>query len=901
MYFNFRKVASVLASAVMLGSTVGFAAANYPGPFVKDGNADVAIVWGSNAANTDLVAVIDVTADLQVELAKQTATTGTTGTVTTTGETAALFEGSSKIYANTSLNSVKTVLTKSNLPTVLKDDSFSGNVDASTSQTITLGSNPVLAYSKAPTSSDDPNFVITMGTTPATQYLYNATVTFNKAVAFNHSDSKGADLIMFGQKYTVASATDGSNLVLLKTAEKVSLSSDTPTTTVTIAGKEYTIELVSASDTSATIKVTDSDGNTETKEINENASKKIQGVTIAITNADETNLKLSASVIAGAEKVTLTDGSTVTVGEDNKVIDGTLVSFVNTITTNNITQIRFAVAAPNSDKDAIKQGESFIDPISGSFKIDFSAGLNIPLNSSLRDEIKFTASGDDKMQITFTNHAGKQATQIWAKNVSGNVFLAGDNDAKNISVFERASTLRNEFIVVGNENTGHLVKVNRITNQSTGYSDDKVSFTDVFSGDTIDASITSEGSGTVVIGGKSYAVEYNGASTASEDVRTVRLNYPDSSGAGSAVAYPTIQTKRGAKVGFYEPLNITLSDWDAAGNILSTLRIPNGNGYTDITVAPGGTGDGNVGIWNFTFGSTTRNLNISGAAGATSGLLTVGRLTYNVTGAGNLATAGTQNRTNIFLQNGDGTNGNIATPAVVVFEEKDDQSLYNALVTTLEVGGVADDGLGINDVDRTGAAGGADSGSSDTLASNSKITRKADVFGSIISIDATDSDQQIATISYPDEQVYAQIYVAANEAAISSGGSTGDGTVKELGSVSVMDSEVDSVSSKNLIVVGGSCVNTVAATLLGSSSPLCGADFTAKTGIDSGFLIQTFQSPLATTKVATLVAGYNAGDTTNAAKYFTTQPVDTTVGKKYTGQTATSATLSTESTTNTTS
>jgi hypothetical protein len=40
--------------------------------------------------------------------------------------------------------------------------------------------------------------------------------------------------------------------------------------------------------------------------------------------------------------------------------------------------------------------------------------------------------------------------------------------------------------------------------------------------------------------------------------------------------------------------------------------------------------------------------------------------------------------------------------------------------------------------------------------------------------------------------------------------------------------------------------------------------------------------------VATLVAGYNAQDTRNAATALTTQVVDTTAGKKYTGTTATS-------------
>ena len=77
---------------------------------------------------------------------------------------------------------------------------------------------------------------------------------------------------------------------------------------------------------------------------------------------------------------------------------------------------------------------------------------------------------------------------------------------------------------------------------------------------------------------------------------------------------------------------------------------------------------------------------------------------------------------------------------------------------------------------------------------------------------------------------------------------------------------------------------------MGLSGKTCGADFTAKTGVGAGqFLVETFSRTGG--KVATLVAGYNAADTTNAATYLTTQTVDTSVGKKYIGTTATSASL----------
>src|SRR5687767_319161 len=110
----------------MLSSTVALAAAvNYPAPFVQNGAANVAIVYGSNlpAGSTDLVAVAEIQGYLATQLARQTATGGTTTTGgTVTGEAAPLFTGT-RLYVNDSMNAVKTVLTKTELPTVLASGS----------------------------------------------------------------------------------------------------------------------------------------------------------------------------------------------------------------------------------------------------------------------------------------------------------------------------------------------------------------------------------------------------------------------------------------------------------------------------------------------------------------------------------------------------------------------------------------------------------------------------------------------------------------------------------------------------------------------------------------------------------------------------------------------------------
>lgn len=162
------------------------------------------------------------------------------------------------------------------------------------------------------------------------------------------------------------------------------------------------------------------------------------------------------------------------------------------------------------------------------------------------------------------------------------------------------------------------------------------------------------------------------------------------------------------------------------------------------------------------------------------------------------------------------------------------------------------------------------------------------------------ADQRDAMLKYSGTESFADVFLTTGDAVVSkpttaaanaTAPAATTSTVKVLGSVALSDGEVAGVD-KNLIVVGGSCVNKVAQDLLGATGALCGSGFTDKTTVAAGqALIQTFSRSGG--KVATLVAGFNAPDTTMAVKYLTTQPVDTTVSKKYVVTSATQATVST--------
>ena len=874
MRLNFRKVSAIGASVLLTGLTLGSAAAAaYPAPFVQGGAANVAIVYGSgDGVNPlDLVQASNLQGDLQTYMGSAGGTSG----ASLVGEVAELFTGSTKIYVNDALNAVKTVLTETELPTVLEDGSFSGNVDASFTQTIQIGVNPQVTYAKQPTSSEDPEFGLALSTSTNTM-MYNATVTFNKAVAFNHSNSEGQDIELFGQKFTVASATSGTNLVLLKEAEKLSLDSDAPTADVTIADEAYTIELVSASDTAATIRVTDSAGTSDSQEISEAASRKVNGVSIAVITADETNLKLSASIIAGADKMTFTDGSAVTIGEDDTVIDGTSVSFTGG--TAAMTKMVVKVAAANSDEDAIKPGSEFADPVFGTFKLDF-AGLNIPEDGSAREIIDVKNSGDDKMEVTFTNHQGNEATVQWVMNKTGDLALQRDSEERNITVVEKAALYRNEYVMVGNEDEGFLLRLSQVTNQTSGFSQDAVKFVDVFdSSNSYSATITAEGSGTVTIGGKVYDVTYSGLNSAAEDSRVVRLDYPDTTTAGYVAVYPTMETSKGANLAFYEPSTINLGNYDGSSTSVSRLYFPDGDGYTYLTLAkvavPGST--------------NATEYTVTGADGTGSGLnlntsvadvefFTIGQFEYE------LRTYATANMTVLGLRNA-ANSSNVTSPAIMLFEEKDDNTQYQGLIITPEVSpaGTGESGVGILDVERTWGNDGT--WDSISLASDSKMAKEADLWGTIISVDSSDSDQKSASISYPDEQVYAQIYVAEESASITAGETSAAGATS-LGQVLVSDSEVSSVATKNLLIIGGSCINSAAAALVGGAH--CGASWTDATGVGSGeFLIKGYASSDLTSELALLVAGYEAADTVNAAQYLMNQMPDTALEWKGTSSTS---------------
>ncbi len=88
---------------------------------------------------------------------------------------------------------------------------------------------------------------------------------------------------------------------------------------ININGEAFRLTLLSASDTSATIKLTDSRGNSEINEINEGESEKIGKLSILVVKSDESSLVEKALIIPGLVEFTLTTRG---IGRNIKRVNG---------------------------------------------------------------------------------------------------------------------------------------------------------------------------------------------------------------------------------------------------------------------------------------------------------------------------------------------------------------------------------------------------------------------------------------------------------------------------------------------------------------------------------------------------------------------------------------------------
>ena len=133
-------------------------------------------------------------------------------------------------------------------------------------------------------------------------------------------------------------------------------------------------------------------------------------------------------------------------------------------------------------------------------------------------------------------------------------------------------------------------------------------------------------------------------------------------------------------------------------------------------------------------------------------------------------------------------------------------------------------------------------------------------YGAFVKRSTPTSDPQEVLVQYPENQRLPMVYVTGKGASFTSTPTVSSGAVTvqriDVGATKLA-SEVSNINSINSILVGGPCANPRAAEVMGNPAD-CTAGFTPGSG-----MIQIFD--VGTGNVAMVVAGYAAADTRNAA------------------------------------
>ncbi|MBI2632038.1 hypothetical protein HYW75_03475, partial [Candidatus Pacearchaeota archaeon] len=505
----------------------------------------------------------------------------------------------------------------------------------------------------------------------------------------------------------------------------------------------------------------------------------------------------------------------------------------------------------------------------GAVKLQF-AGLTPTLDDVSRDKIVVDTDNAIAAKITVeTALAGDKgaATINYARDADavsdGTLVGVNVSDSNNykIHVIENASMQLYEKVLVNSGDKGRILQITAIGGGTS--STDKTTLQDVITGENFDFVTGVTNTTSRNIDGQTYFVDVKASGGTGQNVT---INWGTGSSQGNpgsqTTLFPRIMTKKGGWFTILASTNVTNNTVYSLPGADSLTTYESGSALTYGNVSGNTTTVGKVGyhvVWQ-----TTHSAEAYGISGRLS---------------------------NLTLSTGNNCNFNATLgPAILFLEEK---TATGSASTNGEAVCIPLTREGTTTVmPAVDAAVYSDGTTLATLQSATTRSQGVTTFGTLVERDTADNNK--ISLWYPDTQSIADVLFTSPDATVDSsttGTTTGSG-VKELGSVTVADSEAASVSDKNLIVVGGSCVNSVAASLLGGA--LCGADFESKTGVGAGsFLIQTFDRTGG--KVATLVAGYNAGDTTNAAKYLTTQKLDVEkAGTMYKGTSATEATMTTE-------
>src|SRR3989344_6541247 len=773
MRMQFKKIAAAgTLSALMMGASVGFAAlSNFPSPFVTSSGVQSFVVVGAAAAPSDVVGAVDLAARLGGSVTTDVSVAGAVGGYTVSGEGKALDTATTRVFLNDDLgkSGLRTTLTKDDLPTLLAKGSFADadgthKYDQYIDMTpgTASGETTRLDFDKPGSSSSaDPSYNFGRFTTSpsTTEYLYRVRVVFDVAVSGNASVSKS--LKLFGNDYTISGDTSAtftggtSDKVVLFGGADIQTMTGGQSITTTVSGTTYEVKLLGVTSTGSAVVQVGGTSETITKgstSSNFGDLKIYVKDTASLSTTDQT--QNVATLLIGADRLTLQDSAKVKKGNNDDNVDGTWV--VLTRSGVKLSTITVYFAARSSTEDFVASGSSaYMNQVFSTFGVQFP-GVSPAVSGASDDQLTVKNSGDNNLQLTVTDYNSNQATVNYgykATSSAQDISLA-DSSGNNITVVEGATVARDQYVVLDAGGFPHMFKVSSVS--LDGSTSASIDLQDVFTGTTTKITTGTDNQEAGVIDGQTYY--FNNVSSTTFNV-TWGTSASLAGGRGTYnTVWPKLKTKSGAMFSFIGapvtglPTNITYELPTGAVQINATYVGAAGESWVIALTA-----------WNREDGTTssvTANDALGPARNSTTfqlGRTTTGGLYYQLTKTS--ATAFT-------LGVLGASNGSVAVgnASLVVFEEKDDAGSQGAVFLPGATGSSGSNYLaGIGTVGISGTNSG-----SQTWGSNSNKASYADIWGTVVERDTSTSAQPWVSVHYPDTQRIASLYVVAKGATISS-------------------------------------------------------------------------------------------------------------------------------------
>ncbi|MGV8141658.1 MAG: S-layer protein [Candidatus Woesearchaeota archaeon] len=565
-----KKIVSLGTGAMMLGATIGFAAAydlsDYPSPFINEGVLVGKIVIGEKAAAMDVIGAVDIAASLQRDSIN---VGGATVKDQVTVENGYIFSENDKLMYGSNLNSVTSNIDSAELPLLLRsgtiesedgtDYDYDVEIRFPAASTVKVEGN-VNRY-----DLDDnykaPIIYMDLGN-GANQAFYDIILDFKDS--WNSADFTNSETIkLFGKEYTFdpKNQNDAKYLTLFG-SEITQIVTQGEEMKIIYEEKNYEVEILggNSNQKTAIIRI-----NGDTRTIREGDSRKIGGLPVYAKNVFINNIgsdDISVQLFIGSDKIEIeyddTDGDVLLNGEK---LDSVRAATSKTGISNwqSVNEITFSVHPSEDDVEYILPNEAYVDPLFGSFKFYFSGADNLMYG---KESLKFERISKG-MDIVFTPNGGSKETTL--------NFLENNATHEDFWIGATLENLEEDNIFIYTENEDnpdravtHILQVIKIKEgNNSSDSDFRVEVKDL----TFDR--------TYVVN-KCKALDSKIPLYPLEGLSEDKISFTDSSiCSGSSVDYtPAIYTNAGAKLMFY---NTTSTE------IASASDIPYELGYINVT------------------------------------------------------------------------------------------------------------------------------------------------------------------------------------------------------------------------------------------------------------------------------------------------------------------------------